>query len=105
MSNLYINNDNLLSVENLKNAATGVYINDATVSATLKNSSGVNVTGQSWPLTLTFVSSSNGVYRGTLEDGLVLNEGETYTAEITADAGADQIANWSISLPATKRTS
>jgi len=105
MSNLYLSNDNLLSVENLKNAATGVYVNDATVTATLKNSNGVNVTGQSWPLTLAFVSSSNGVYRGTLEDGLSLAEGEVYTAEITADAGSDQIASWSIKLTANKRTS
>ena len=66
MSNLYINNDNLL--------------------------------------TLAFVSSSDGNYQGTLEDGLVLTEGTTYTAEINADAGNDQIANWSISFTATKRT-
>ena len=105
MSNIYLNNDNLLSVENLKNAATDVYINDATVTATLKDKLGANVTGQSWPLTMTFVSSSNGTYRGTLEDGLSLTEGESYTAEITADAGSDQIANWSIQLTATKRTS
>jgi hypothetical protein len=105
MSNLYLSNDNLLSVENLKNAATSVYINDATVTATLKDKLGVNVVGQSWPLTLGFVASSNGVYRGTLEDGLSLTEGETYTAEINADAGSDQIANWSIQLTATKRTS
>jgi hypothetical protein len=104
MSIIYINNDNLLSVENLKNAATGVYINDATVTATLKNSAGVNTTGQSWPLTLSFVSSSNGKYIGTLEDGLALTEGETYTAEINANAGNDQIANWSILFNATKRT-
>lgn len=87
MSNIYLNNDNLLSVENLKNAATDVYINDATVTATLKDKLGANVTGQSWPLTMTFVASSNGTYRGTLEDGLSLTEGESYTAEITADAG------------------
>tara|TARA_R110002167_G_scaffold85605_1_gene232073 strand:+ start:1104 stop:1421 length:318 start_codon:yes stop_codon:yes gene_type:complete len=104
VSNLYINNDNLLSVENLKNAATDVFINDATVTAILKNSAGGNVTGQSWPLTLAFVSSSNGDYKGTLEDGLVLTEGTTYTAEINADAGNDQIANWSVSFTAKKRT-
>jgi hypothetical protein len=104
MSNIYLSNDNLLSVENLKNAATGVFINDATVTATLKDSLGVSVAGQTWPLSLVFVSSSNGVYRGTLEDDLSLNEGEAYTAEINADAGSDQIANWSIQLTAIKRT-
>ena len=72
--------------------------------ATLKNNSGASVSGQSWPLTLAFVSSSNGDYKGTLEDNLVLTEGETYTAEINADAGNDQIANWSILFTAKKRT-
>ena len=105
MTNIYLSNDNLLSVESLKNAATGVFINDATVTATLKDSSNSNVTGQTWPLSLVFVSSSDGVYRGTLEDDLNLTEGEIYTAEINADAGSDQIANWSIQLTAIKRTS
>jgi len=104
MNIIYINNDNLLSVENLKNAATDVYINDATVTATLKNSAGGNVTGQSWPLTLAFVSSSNGDYKGILEDGLTLTEGTTYTALINVNAGNDQIANWSILFNAAKRT-
>ncbi len=102
---IYINNDNLLSVSDLKNEATGVYINDAAVTMTLKDSTGSEVSGQTWPATMTYVSSSNGVYRGTLEDGLSLTEGQSYTAEITADAGSDQIANWSITMTAVKRTS
>ena len=85
---IYINSDNTLIIDDVKHAIDGSYINTATVVCTLKDASGSNVSGQSWPLTLDYVAASNGKYSGTLEDGLSLTEGENYTAEITITLGS-----------------
>ena len=95
---LYDGNDHIVEVRGLKNVATGEYINDATVQATLKDSEDANVSGQSWPTTLSYVTGSNGKYRATLEDGLSLTVGDRYTAEITADGGDGLKAKWSVDL-------
>lgn len=58
----------------LRDTVTGEWILDATVTATLKNASGVSIAGQTWPLTLAFVTGSRGVYRGTLESDLVITD-------------------------------
>ncbi len=57
-------------------------VNDATV----KNKSGVEVTGQSWPLTLTYVTGSDGVYQGVLESALEVNVNDRLNVEVTVDA-------------------
>jgi hypothetical protein len=103
MSTLYISNDNLLTVSDLKNAATGLYINDATVSVTLVNKTSVPVAGQTWPQSMEWVAGSNGVYRATMEDDLVLTAGQLYTAKISVDAGNDFKASWELPLTATIR--
>jgi hypothetical protein len=101
---LYIDNDNYLELDGLKNGATSAYVNDAAVVCTLKDSSGNPVTGQTWPLTLAYVAASNGKYRGRLKYDLALTEGKTYTAHITATGGG-LTANWQTKLLATKRRS
>jgi len=103
MQAIYIGNDNLLEVSGLQNALNDSYINDATVTVTLTNQAGDAVSGQAFPLTLNYVTDSNGVYRATLEDALALTEGAIYTAKITADAGGDLIGTWTIPLTARVR--
>lgn len=76
---IYIGNDNYVELSSLKNKATDAYINDAAVTATVKDQTGTDVTGQSWPVTMAYVSGSNGTYRGTLEDGLDLEHNDFYT--------------------------
>jgi len=101
---VYIENDNLIQLTGLQDAATSVYVNNATVTVTVTDRKGVNVSGQSWPLTLSYVASSNGNYEGTLEDGLVLSIGQKYEAKVVADAGSDKIATWYLDLMAQRRT-
>lgn len=91
MPSIYMQSDNVITVSEVKNALTDAYINNATVTCTLKDSAGVNVLGQTWPLTLSYVSASNGVYKGTLEDGLTLVRGRYYVAHVDIDAGSDLI--------------
>lgn len=99
---IYLANDNLLELQGLQNAATAAYVNNATVTATVVDKNGANVAGQSWPVTLSYVSASNGNYRGTLEDALALTEGEDYTARV-AISGAGLTAFFEHPLRALRR--
>jgi hypothetical protein len=103
MNVLLIGNDQTLLVEGLQDEITGDYINNATVTATIKDKRDVAVAGQSWPATLAYVDDSNGNYRGNLEDGLELVQGRVYWVEITANAGSDIIAFWRFRLAAMYR--
>ena len=85
---LYIDNDNLITLSGLTNPATGAYVNDATVQlVSLLDSTSTEVTGVSWPLSMSYVSSSNGDYRGTIDKLAALTNGARYTGSITAVSG------------------
>jgi hypothetical protein len=63
------------------------YLNAATVAVTLKDAAGVEVTGETWPFTLAYVTGTKGRYRAILTDALVLVAGQIYTATITVVSG------------------
>jgi len=100
---IYEGNDHILELVGLQGVATGDYENAATVTVTLKDSSGVEVSGQAWPTTMTYVTGSNGRYRATLEDVLVLTSGSSYTAIIEADAGSGLKGKWELDLKCQTR--
>ena len=91
MEVLLIGNDQTLDVTGVQNKVSGTYINNAVVTARVKHLNGDDVTGQAWPVTLAYVTSSDGNYRGVLEDGLELIAGKRYSIEIRIDAGSDVI--------------
>ena len=102
--NIYIDNTNLLELFRLKSAVENTYINDATVTVTLKDEAGTEVTGQTWPLTLTYVPSSNGDYRGIISEDCEFTEGEPYYAIIEANAGVNRYGHWEIQfVPKVRR--
>lgn len=81
--------DNLLEVVGAKNIATGAYLNAATVTAILVNAdTGAQIAGQTWPLALAYVASSNGDYRGTVNDDITVTTGQRVIAQITFNGGA-----------------
>lgn len=91
----FLHSDQLLEVDGLLDPTTGTYVNTATVRATMYEADGLTtVGGMTWPLTLSYVPTSNGDYNGLLEDGRELTEGNTYWLELTADAGGDLIKKW-----------
>jgi len=104
MANIYLSNDNLLSIEGLKNSSSGSFMNDATVTATVKNSGGSAVSGQAFPVSLSYIAASNGNYHATLENTLSMVEGIIYTATISATSSGGLYAEWDLQLMATKRT-
>ena len=93
----YINSDNVISVTGLINVIDSTYQNTATVEVTLQDANGNEVAGDTWPLTMNYVSASNGIYRATLIDTLTLVEGN-YIAVITANAGAGQYRTFYVDI-------
>ena len=91
---LYRKNDALIRLLGLKNELTGDYINNATVTATLRSLSGVMISGQSWPLSMPYVSGSNGDYQATLSSLLEVKIGQTLVAQISADASGIGKGYW-----------
>lgn len=97
---IYLANDNLLQLFGLKDERTNTFVSSATVTAQLKDAAGVAVGS---PMTLTHVAGSNGDYAGIIPDTTALVAGASYTAEITADNGADQRGFWKLALLAVER--
>ena len=95
--NLFIGEDNLVFWGDRRIPMSGLYdnnleqfINDATVTFTLKDSAGSAVSGASG-ISMSYVTGSKGVYEGVLEDGVSLTAGSTYYLEITATASGDRV--------------
>ena len=93
---LLADNDMIFEVRGLANEVTGSYLNAATVTCTLKDSGGAAVSGQSWPLTMSYVASSNGIYRATLPYTLDLVANGRYTLELDVNGGAGLRGKWEI---------
>lgn len=100
---LYVGSDNVIEVAGLQNELSGAFLNSVTVTVTLKDAAGSNVTGDSWPKTMTYLTGSNGVYRATLGYALSLTAGIRYTATIAANGGAGLRAQWDIECIARSR--
>lgn len=85
---IYISSDNLLTVDALYDSVAGDYVNDATVTATVVDRGGNEVSGQSWPVTLSYVALSDGKYQGVLADSMSVSKGKTYEVRVSVDGGA-----------------
>ena len=100
---IFIGNDNLITVDGVEDESTGLFINTATVTMTLQDSTPADVAGQVFPAALTYVAASDGTYQGTLEDTLSLTTSEQYTLIVDIDAGAGLIAHFEIPTRALTR--
>lgn len=99
-----VENDNVVELFELRNPITGAFLNAATVDITITDSEGVEVTGETWPLTIPYVTGSNGIYRVILDKVLGFIAGQRYTAVINAaEAGLD--AKWTLDYLAKVRDS
>lgn len=86
MEVVFLSNDNVVELNGLKNISTDSYINSATVTFTLKDSDGDSVTGAT-NISMSYVASSDGIYRGTLADTVTLSHNTLYTCEVTINGG------------------
>lgn len=104
---IYVGNDNIIEFGSgalLTDEITGDTIPDATVEVTLKDADGVDIVGETWPLSMPAVEGESGNYRATLADELVLTVGQKVTAEVTADDGPGARAAWTLTTTALLRT-
>ena len=104
MPAIYVGNDNLLTVDRLRDErdAAGTYISTGTVTAQLKDLAGANVGAA---ITLSYVTSSDGKWQGVIEDDVSITVGTKYVLHLDIAASSDRVAH--IELPATalRRTS
>ena len=103
---IYDKNDNTIKALGLKIESTGVYLDgDDTVTVTLKDLAGTNLTGQSWPLTLAYVAASNGDFTGVLLAALALTSSQEIVAEISVAELGGLVAFWKLPLIVRERDS
>lgn len=84
---------NPLGTHGLYDADSALPINDATVQllALVDEITGANVTGITLPITLSYLTDSNGVYKGKIPATANLVEGRFYELKVRATtAGGDQ---------------
>ena len=86
----FIDNTNLLRIKGLFNVLDAVFPAGATVTAIILDSTGAQVAGQVWPVTLNYETGTNGNYVAALEDDVAFINGSSYVAEITALDGASK---------------
>tara|TARA_R110000868_G_scaffold276699_1_gene536417 strand:- start:47 stop:358 length:312 start_codon:yes stop_codon:yes gene_type:complete len=100
----FVANTNVLELRGLQLAITEAYLNNATVSVTVKDDCGDNVSGQTWPATMNYVSASNGDYRAILLNTVALQSGKKYFAEISATGVNSEVGFWRYSFrPQTRQ--
>lgn len=81
-SEIWAIGSDILVKHTVRNESTLAFINDATVTATLKDSSDVDVSG-AIELTGTYVAGSDGEYHITIPSTISLTKDARYTLEIT----------------------
>jgi hypothetical protein len=100
MADLLVGNTMEVTVSGLKdqdgNAVTG-----ATVEVTVLDLQGTEVSGQSWPVTLS--DDGGGDYSGELDSGISLTVGTTYEVRIEV-SGVGAEAEWREYRQAKRRT-
>jgi len=101
---MWVDNDMLVEIDGLQDSSDDSYLNAATVTATIKDPDGTEITGQSLPISLSYVSSSNGKYQGVFDTLLSLTVGDTGTIEVTAVEGTLN-AFWSLTYTTRTRRS
>lgn len=95
---VYVGNDNVCELTDLRNGVTEQAITDATVTLALYDRAGVAVVG---PVTMPHVSA--GTYRGGIDDGVALMVGTRYRAQIIAQTAYGLRAQFDIPVWALPR--
>lgn len=89
--NLYAGDNTIrVTLTGLKNESSGAYINDATVTCTIYTaSSATEVTGETWPVSLT-AAGSGGDYAGAVSADSVITAGSAYTVKMNVTSGTNK---------------
>lgn len=87
----YYRNDNLIELSGLQDVVTDSFINESSsvflTIQTLVGSTQIESGPDPWPAAMTYVASSDGVYRVTVDRLLNVEVGSKYLAVIDASGG------------------
>jgi FtsP/CotA-like multicopper oxidase with cupredoxin domain len=76
---------------NLTTGALAYLTDAATVTATVRDhATQVAVSGETWPVTLTYITGSDGDFHGPLRDTLSVTVGQRLDVVVVLDNGTDQ---------------
>jgi len=98
---LYLDNSSVIELVGLKNSVTGTADVGASVSVTLLDSSGAQVSGETWPLTMAHVA--DGLYRATMSSAINLSALTKYTAMVDVVGSGGEVGNWQCKVLARAR--
>lgn len=104
MGTAFVANSNVLELLGLRNEITQAFMNVAAVEVTIKDEAGVEVTGQVWPTTMSYVAASDGDYRAIISEDVVLVAKQNYYAFIEADGGPGLVGHWEFKFKPQTRT-
>lgn len=99
----FLSNTNVIILDELTLASTGAYINDATVTVTIKDENDTELTGETWPLTMSYVTGSDGKYAGAVSSSVSVSAGDLLSCEVTATSGGNT-GFWDAPLRVKART-
>lgn len=101
---IYLRNTNTVELDELKNEEDGVYFTGATeVKLTVKDLDGVDVVGQVWPVTMTYIGA-NGKFRGRVNHDVTIIDGAEYDIVVTVfDSGTGIYGEWNDTATARVR--
>ncbi len=103
---VFVNNDNAVTISGLTDACDGTFQNAATVEFTVTDKDGVDVTfdntSDSWPRSMPYIVGSNGSYCGVIPIEAQLTAGQKYIAVVTANEGGVR-GRWNLHFTAKHR--
>ncbi len=99
---LFVGNTTILELT-LVDELTGDPVNSATVAVTLTDIAGAELTGETWPKPLAYVTASAGIYRALLSSSVAMEEGANYLYVATASV-AGMVGRWSGDVNAVQRS-
>jgi hypothetical protein len=100
----FVLNTNALDLLGLKSHTEGVFLDDATVTFTIQDKSGVEAGGVTWPQVMTYVDGSQGDYQGIVPAATELAAGKQYYAIIDAQGGGERLGHWEMPFKPVTRT-
>ena len=102
----FVDNTNMLTLSGLTSEDEAAVINNATVTVTVKDESDTAVSGETWPVTMDYITDSQGNYRAMISSTVEFEVGGKYTAVIDVDASdtsIERVAHWEFPFTAQVR--